>query len=220
MQWQGLAARTITLWAALAPFTGRAQAVAPPTSTEQALHNLSARAAVVFVGSVAGIRRIAGDGQSSGVVEITFSVDQAVRGAAAGGAYTVREWAGLWMANDQRYRVGQRLLMLLNAPGPSGLSTPVSGMDGAIPVLGAAPAVHPGSTASAPATAAVADLRWIAAGVVRPVPSPSAPTAHGNPLHGIARAQAAPAPEAPPTQQTPLSTVLTQLTAWSLSDAR
>ena len=45
---------------------------------------------------------------ASGVVEVEFRVDQAVRGCAAGGTYVLREWAGLWAANDARYRVGQR----------------------------------------------------------------------------------------------------------------
>ena len=69
----------------------------------------------------------------------------------------LREWGGLWEGTDERYRVGQRLLMLLHAPGASGLSSPVSGMDGAIPLL-----------AGASATAEpMVDLRWVAARVSR-----------------------------------------------------
>ena len=224
MQWQGLALRATALWVALAPITGSAQ-TAPPTSTEQALQSLTARAAVIFAGTVTGIHRIAGDGTSSGAVEITFSVDQAVHGATAGSTYTVREWAGLWAANDQRYHVGQHLLMLLNAPGSGGLSSPVGGMDGAILILGAAPAVHAGSTVSAPAPAGIADLRWIAAQVVRPAAPVPVTGVHGTPIRGIARVQseafAVPtSTAAAPTQQAAVSTLVTLMTAWSAGHAR
>ena len=82
----------------------------------------------------AGDWRCAGGRERSGVVEVEFRVDQAVRGCAAGGPYMLREWAGLWAAGNQRYRVGQRLLMMLHAPGAAGMSSPVGGMDGAIPI--------------------------------------------------------------------------------------
>ena len=72
---------------------------------------------------------------ATGVVEIEFAVEDAVRGV-SGGTYTLREWAGLWPAGDEPFRVGQRYLMLLHAPGAAGLSSPVGGMDGAIPIRG------------------------------------------------------------------------------------
>jgi hypothetical protein len=36
---------------------------------------------------------------ATGVVEITFAVEDAVRGV-SGSTYTLREWAGLWPAGD------------------------------------------------------------------------------------------------------------------------
>jgi hypothetical protein len=79
------------------------------------------------------------------------------------------------VGNAVRYRAGQRLLMMLHALGPSGMSSPIGGMDGAIPLH----EVGNGSTppGDAPAAAAVntsqsvsvADLRWLGAKLLHPV---------------------------------------------------
>lgn len=115
--------------------TGSEAAAAAPQDVETALHQMSDKADVIFVGHVTAVKRQDGEGIASGVVEVDFQVDQAVRGCTAGTPYALREWAGLWEADDQRYRVGQRLLMLLHAPGAAGMSSPVDGMDGAIPIV-------------------------------------------------------------------------------------
>ena len=130
---------------------------------EDALHAMVLRAAVIFTGQVVGVRRHDGDNGATGTVEIEFAVEDPVRGV-SGGTYTLHEWAGLWPAGDQPFRPGQSFLMLLHAPGASGLSSPVGGMDGAIPIRG--------SGAASPATATggrVVDLRWIQTRTVRPV---------------------------------------------------
>jgi hypothetical protein len=109
-----------------------AAAVRPETESESVvdvLHGLSDKADVIFAGQVLAIRR-----PNEGVVEVEFRVDQAVRGSVGGTTYILREWAGLWAAGGQRYRVGQRLLMMLHAPSVGGLSSPVGGLDGAIPI--------------------------------------------------------------------------------------
>ena len=126
-------------------------------ATEDALHATARLAGVIFTGQVVAVRRHAANDGSAGVVEIDFAVDDAVRGV-SGGVYTLREWAGLWTAGDQPFRVGQRYLMLLHSPGPAGLSSPVGGMDGAIPIRG--------GTALASRTI---DLRWIRTRVVQPI---------------------------------------------------
>ena len=135
-------------------------AVSGDVTVEDALHRMSDQAGVVFVGEVIAIRHIAGEGSASGVVEVEFRVDQAVRGCAAGGSYVLREWAGLWSGGDQRYRVGQRLLMLLHAPGAGGVTSPVGGMTGAIPIRGSASSLQASATASS-TPSPVADLRWV-----------------------------------------------------------
>ncbi len=109
--------------------TARAQA--DPQTVEEALHRMSDRAAVAFVGRVTAVRRV------RGVVEVEFQVEQAVRDCGVG-TYVLREWAGLWTGDDARYRVGQRRLMLLHAPGAGGMSSPVDGLDGALPCMGQA----------------------------------------------------------------------------------
>ena len=155
---------------------------APPQSVEDALHRMSDRAAVVFVGQVTAVRRVDGGVGASGVVEVEFRVDQAVRGCAAGGTYVLREWAGLWAANDARYRVGQRRLMMLHAPNAAGISSPVGGMDGAPPIRGMGSAVRSANdragTIASPAEEMV-DLRWVGARLSRPVTYRNGPVAGG-----------------------------------------
>jgi hypothetical protein len=99
--------------------------VATPQDIVTALHQMVDKAGVIFVGRVAEIRRLDGGGVASGIVDVTFEVDQGIRGCAAGTPFVLREWAGLWEGDDQRYRVGQRLLMLLHAPNAAGMSSPV-----------------------------------------------------------------------------------------------
>lgn len=127
------------------------------TTVDAVLHGMVARAGVIFVGTVVDVRRPerTTDSGGSGVVEVEFAVDQGLRGAVTGGHYVLREWGGLWQGNDERYRTGDRRLMLLHAPGAGGLSSPVGGMDGAIPI-------RPGANAAAEP---LVDLRWVAARV-------------------------------------------------------
>ena len=143
-------------------------AAGTPTTVEAALRGMTAQAAVMFVGTVTGVKRVGGDGfaAAAGVVEITFAVETGIRGVGDGESYVVREWGGLWSASEMRYVVGSRLLMLLHAPGATGLSSPVGGMDGAIPVKGTSPLVAAGDQ-SAAENAPVADLRWLAAKLAR-----------------------------------------------------
>ena len=154
-------------------------AVIPPVisqGTEDALHAMTRLAGVIFAGRVAAVRRLDGDGGATGVVEIDFAVDDAVRGV-SGGTYTLREWAGLWAGNEP-FRVGQRYLMLLHAPGRAGLSSPVGGADGAIPILGAGRNGVGGAI----------DLRWIGAGAVRPVAYRDEPVGRPTSARGAVKA--------------------------------
>lgn len=154
----------------LAASGGRAQGLAEagpattpasiPATTEDALHGMAQQAAVVFAGQVVGVRRVGGMDGATGVVEIEFAVDDAVRGV-SGASYTLREWAGLWAGGDQPLRAGQRYLMLLHAPSAAGLTSPVGGTDGAIPIRGGLAGVQ--------ADGRTVDLRWVATRVVRPV---------------------------------------------------
>jgi hypothetical protein len=166
------AIRTVCALAVLlAAGTGRAQgAEAAPGTVEDVLHAMAQQAAVIFAGQVVGVRRAGGMDGATGVVEIEFAVDDAVRGV-SGGSYTLREWAGLWAGGDQPLRAGQRYLMLLHAPSAAGLSSPVGGMDGAIPIREPAqPALAElGRGTRIRADQRVVDLRWVATRVVRPI---------------------------------------------------
>jgi hypothetical protein len=111
------------------PAAKAAEAAAQPdTSVGGALRNLASRAGVIFVGRVMAIQPV------GGVVEVQFAVEQVVQGS-VGSSYTLREWAGLWPQGQARYTAGQHVLLFLNPANGAGLSTPVDGMEGVVPVL-------------------------------------------------------------------------------------
>ena len=194
---------------------------------------MSRLAGVIFTGQVVAVRRQDGVNGATGVVEIAFAVEDAVRGV-SGSAYTLREWAGLWPAGEEPFRVGQRFLMLLHAPNAAGLSSPVGGMDGAIPIRGGVQAQATASaetvssgTASA-ATSALADgrvmdLRWVATRVVWPLSYRTTPVAHSAALTLSAGADAATADPANAVQTSAAqgvayATVLGMLRSWEKAD--
>jgi hypothetical protein len=144
-----------------------------PAAAGAELQLMASHAGVIFSGQVVAVARE----DAAGFVDVRFRIDDAVRGCPKVGFYVLREWAGLWMGQPERYRVGQRRLMLLTARGPSGMSSPVGGVDGAIPLIasgsapiadaaGVAPVDTGLDTGLGPATFAV-DLRWIQARAVR-----------------------------------------------------
>ncbi len=143
--------------------------VAQPQTVVDILHDLSDKADVIFAGQVLAIRH-----PDDGVVEVEFRVDQAIRGCTAGTPYILREWAGLWAGDSQRYRVGQRLLMLLHAPSAAGMSSPVGGLDGAIPIRQGGVATPQAEIATPPQPPYV-DLRWLGARLSRAVSYRSEP---------------------------------------------
>ena len=191
----------------------RAQTDPPPT-IEEALHHMSDLAGVIFIGEVTSIRHQPGQQDASGIVEIDFRIDQAVRGCPAAGIYTLREWAGLWEGGDQRYRIGQRLLMMLHSPGPAGISSPVDGMNGAIPIH----ADHSNSQILSAANASasqplVADLRWVATRILRTVPY-DLPSSSATPSLMSATTALTQQDITDSVQQTPISVVVGMLSSW------
>lgn len=201
-----------------------------PQTVEDVLHQMSDKADIVFVGQVIAVHPSIETGAASGTVAIDFHVDQAVRGCSAGGIYVLREWAGLWSGDNQRYQIGKRLLMMLRAPGPSGMSSPVAGLDGAIPV-------HQGITAaplsgdSASAQISVVDLRWLGAKLEHPAayrlqsvlsPTPltvsqqmaSTPASSGELIANAVTAEDGSSRVSVPIQQASVETVLQLLASW------
>lgn len=128
-------------------------AVQPDASVGAALRSLAAHASDVFVGQVVSIKR------RGGVVDVTFRVDQSVLGQ-QGGTLVLHEWAGLWPPGQQRYFLGQRAMVFLH-PSASGLSSPVNGQEGVVPVL------VQGTTA-----APLADVRRLETRVLRQMGQP------------------------------------------------
>jgi hypothetical protein len=177
---------------------------------------------------------------ATGVVEIEFAVEDAVRGV-SGSAYTLREWAGLWPVGDEPFRVGQRYLMLLHSPGAAGLSSPVGGMDGAIPIRGTGRAQATGEAETgsagtgAPADGRVVDLRWVATRVAQPLQYRISPVVHATALPVAVQEDAAEsasilqsgngggaaangATPSTASQSTAYTTVLAMLRGWEKTD--
>ncbi len=154
---------------------GQVALSASPQTVVDVLHQLSDKADVIFAGQVLAIRH-----PNGGAVEVDFRVDQAIRGCAAGAPYILREWAGLWVTDNQRYRVGQRLLMLLLAPSAAGMSSPVGGLDGAIPIRQGGMAAQLAASSAAPQPPFV-DLRWLGTRLPRAVSYRSEPTHEAKP---------------------------------------
>ena len=137
------------------------------------LLQMASHAGVIFSGEVVSVEH------GGGFVDVRFRIDEAVRGCAQGGTkkstYVLREWGGLWTGRPDRYRTGQRYLMVLTARGPAGMSSPVGGTDGAIPLIATGTAPIADAAGVAPpdmgvgSPALAVDLRWIEARAVRPV---------------------------------------------------
>ena len=147
---------------------GQASTSAGSQTVTDVLHQMSDRADVIFMGQVLTVHLPEGGGPASGIVEIQFRVDEAIRGCQTG-PYVLHEWGGLWAGGSGRYRVGQRLLMLLHAPGAGGLSSPVGGLDGAIPIRQSGIVASPAESTTPPPSLPFVDLRWLGTRVPRAV---------------------------------------------------
>jgi hypothetical protein len=83
----------------------------------------------IFAGTVKSVERAAPKADSLATVQITFHVDQGLRGVRTGQSLAIREWAGLWQSGE-RYRPGERVLLFLYPPSKLGLTSPVQGARG------------------------------------------------------------------------------------------
>ena len=94
---------------------------APPLS--QVISN----SGYIFRGTVTQVQWLAlRNPQDIATIQITFRISQGIRGVHAGQTFSIKEWAGLWDSND-RYRVGQNVVLFLYRPSKLGLTSPVSG---------------------------------------------------------------------------------------------
>ena len=107
---------------------GQSSLSSPPPGLSN-LRMLTQNSGYIFDGTVLSVQRSAVNESSVPTVEITFRVEQAIRGTHSGQVLTIREWAGLWNSGE-RYRPGERLLLFFYSPGKLGLTSPVGGQLG------------------------------------------------------------------------------------------
>lgn len=94
------------------------------------LQRITAKAGLIFSGTVVAVRAIRErDSDQISSVEVTFQVEQALRGPRAGQRFSIREWPGLWLSRE-RYRVGERMMIFLYPPSRAGFTSPVEGGGG------------------------------------------------------------------------------------------
>ncbi len=138
---------------------------AMPAGLSAVLSDFASRAAVIFSGQVLAVT------PSAGVVDIRFHVENPIRNCPQNGDYVLREWAGLWTAHPDRYRVGRHVLLFLTARSSAGLSAPVDGNDGIVPLVATAEQPRADASGTAPADASsselTVDLRWLQTRVAR-----------------------------------------------------
>jgi hypothetical protein len=82
----------------------------------------------IFAGTVTAISRspVSTNGAVA-TVAITFHVNHGMRGAITDQNFTIHQWAGLWNSGQQRYRIGEQVLLFLYPPSKLGLTSCVSG---------------------------------------------------------------------------------------------
>jgi hypothetical protein len=91
---------------------------------------LARAAGLIFSGTVTSIVRYPATGaQSVETVAVTFHVESAIRGTVPGANVTISQWIGTW-SSEQRYRIGERLLLFLYPPSKLGLTSCVGGQLG------------------------------------------------------------------------------------------
>ena len=118
----------------LLPAAAQTSPASRPLSPIYSLSLLTRNSGYIFDGTVLSVEPVAEtDPGSVATVQITFRVDQAIRGVRNGQVLAIREWAGLWMSGD-RYRPGERLLLFLYRPSKLGLTSLVGGPLGRFPV--------------------------------------------------------------------------------------
>jgi len=84
-------------------------------------------AGMIFSGTVTRIEQRPGQaGQTLATLDITFRVENAIRGVPTGRDLTISQWAGLW-SMGQRYRIGERVVLLLYPASKLGLTSWVGG---------------------------------------------------------------------------------------------
>jgi hypothetical protein len=117
----------LSLFLLLSPCLSAVIIKTPPAPSLPTLQQLTQRAGYIFAGTVLSVERVQPKSQNEvATVQITFRVDQAVRGVSSRQNLVIREWAGLWDSGD-RYHRGEQVLLFLYQPSKLGLTSPVNG---------------------------------------------------------------------------------------------
>jgi len=130
-----------------------------PDVTLPDLGHLTRTSGYIFGGTVTSVARAAA--ASSGAVatmQITFRVEQAVRGVQTGQILTIHEWAGLWDAGE-RYHPGEQVMLFLYPPSHLGLTSSIAGSQGRFTIDPSGHIILPPARINAPRPAAGATLR-------------------------------------------------------------
>jgi hypothetical protein len=91
---------------------------------------LDRHAGLIFAGEVLRVERVpAKHLRDLETVEIRFHVDEGIRGTRKGQILSIREWAGLWVAQP-RFRAGEHVILFLYPPSRLGLTSPVGDVGG------------------------------------------------------------------------------------------
>lgn len=110
------------------------QGAIPVSSVPANLRQVTDHAGTILVGKVISLETLPlSFSDQIASVQITFQVEQGIRGAKAGEHFSFREWVGLWSGAD-RYRVGQRMMLFLYTPSALGLTSPVGGGAGRLSI--------------------------------------------------------------------------------------
>ena len=92
--------------------------------------SLTRKAGYIFSGTVKAVGRLTPRANGSvAVMQITFHVNQGIRGTRIGQTLVIREWTGLWQAGE-RYQPGERVMLFLYPPSKLGLTSRVGGTSG------------------------------------------------------------------------------------------
>jgi hypothetical protein len=82
----------------------------------------------IFAGTVTAISHSPASAKNSvASVAITFHVNHGMQGAITGQDFTLHQWIGLWSTGQQRYRIGDQVVLFLYPASKLGLTSCVAG---------------------------------------------------------------------------------------------
>jgi hypothetical protein len=115
----------------------RGSSLAQILSTQQ----ITRASKMIFSGVVLQVKR---SQNATGSTQITFRVENAIRGVRRGQIIRVSEWSGLWNSGE-RYARGEHVLLFLYPKSKLGLTSPVGGNSGRYAVDAAGRVLVPSS---------------------------------------------------------------------------